>query len=67
MDSGDLREVKEIQMAHLALRYAHRRVQESERVFALSSSTERFGPIIAGIVLREGTHSFVLIDGYRRD
>jgi hypothetical protein len=67
MDPGHLREVKEIEMAHLALRYAHKRIQRSERVFALASSIERFGPMIAVIVLRERTHSFVLIDGTLRD
>jgi len=67
MEGGDLRELKEIKMAHLALRYAHKRIQRSERFFALASSIERFGPMIAVIVLREGTHSFVLIDGTLRD
>ena len=67
MEGGHLREVKEIKMAHLALRYAHKRIQRYERVFALASSIECFGPMIAVIVLREGTHSFVLIDGYLRD
>jgi hypothetical protein len=51
MEGGDLRELKEIGMAHLALRYAHK----------------RFGPVIAVIVLRERTHSFVLYDDDLRD
>ena len=67
MDGGGLRELKGIEMAHLALCYAPSRVQRSERGFGLASSIERFGPMIAVIVLRVGTHSFVLIDGYRRD
>jgi len=66
MDSGYLREVKEIEIALLALRYAHTRIQRPERVFALASSIERFGQIIPVIVLREGTGCFVLIDGYLR-
>jgi hypothetical protein len=67
MDGGHHREVKEIQMAHLALRYAHSRVQRSERVLGLASSIEGFGPMIAVIVLRVGTHPFVLIDGTLRE
>ena len=51
MDAGHLREVKEIEMAQLHLRYAHK----------------RFGPVIAVIVLRERTHSFVLYDDDLRD
>ena len=67
MDGGDLREVKKIEMAHLALRYAHSRIQRPDKVFALARCIERFGQILAVIVLKEGTHSFVLIDGYLRD
>jgi ParB family chromosome partitioning protein len=66
MDSGHLREVKEIEIAHLDLRYAYSRIHRPERVFALASSIERFGQILAVIVLREGMNSFVLIDGYLR-
>ena len=66
MDTGHLREVKEIEVAHLDLRYAHTRIQRPERVFALASSIERFGQILPVIVLREGVNSFVLIDGYLR-
>ncbi|MDI7262059.1 MAG: ParB N-terminal domain-containing protein, partial [Thermodesulfobacteriota bacterium] len=42
------------------------RIHRPERVFALASSIERFGQIIPVIVLREGTSSFVLIEGYLR-
>jgi len=66
MDSGHLREVKEIEIAHLHLRYAHTRVHGPERVSSLASSIERFGQIIPVIALREGVDSFVLIDGYLR-
>ena len=66
MDSGHLREVKEIEIAHLHLRYAHTRVHGPERVSSLASSIERFGQIIPVIALREGMDSFVLIDGYLR-
>jgi ParB-like chromosome segregation protein Spo0J len=66
MDPGDSREVKEIEMAHLDLRYAHTRIERPERVLALASSLERFGQILPVIVLREGVNSFVLIDGYLR-
>ena len=67
MESGQhLREVKEIEMAHLDLRYAHTRIQRPERVLAMANSIERFGQILPVIVLREGVNSFVLIDGFLR-
>ena len=66
MDSGHLREVKEIEIAHLHLRYVHTRVQRPEKVSSLAGSIERFGQIIPVIVLREGVDSLVLIDGYLR-
>ena len=66
MDIGHLREVKEIEIAHLVLRYAPMRIQRPERVMALASSIERFGQIIPVIALREEIHSFILIDGYLR-
>jgi len=66
MDTGHLREVKEIEVAHLDLRYAHTRIQRPERVFALAISIERFGQILPVIVLREEINSFILIDGYLR-
>ena len=65
MDSGHLREVKEIEIAQLHLRYAHTRIERPERVFALASSIERFGQILPVIVLKE-SDSFVLLDGYQR-
>jgi ParB family chromosome partitioning protein len=58
--------VKEIEIAHLKLRYAHTRIHRPERVSSLASSIERFGQIIPVIALREGMDSLVLIDGYLR-
>src|SRR4030042_3143831 len=66
MDSGHLREVKEIEIAHLKLRYAHARIYRPERISSLASSIEGFGQIIPVIALREGMDSLVLIDGYLR-
>jgi len=66
MDPGHLREVKEIEIAQLHLRYAHTRIEWPQRAIALASSIERFGQILPVIVLREGVNSFVLIDGYLR-
>jgi ParB family transcriptional regulator, chromosome partitioning protein len=65
MDSGHLREVKEIEIAQLHLRYAHTRIEWPQKVLALANSIERFGQILPVIVLREG-NCFVLIDGYLR-
>jgi ParB-like chromosome segregation protein Spo0J len=66
MDPGHLREVREIEIAQLHLRYAHTRIEWPQRVLALANSIERFGQILPVIVLREGDTSFVLIDGYLR-
>ncbi len=66
MDSGHLREVKEVEIAHLQLRYAHTRIHRPERVSSLASSIEHFGQIIPVIVLRGAMNSLVLIDGYLR-
>jgi ParB family chromosome partitioning protein len=66
MDPGYLREVREIEIAQLQLRYAHTRIEWPQRVLALANSIERFGQILPVIVLRQGDNSFVLIDGYLR-
>ena len=66
MDFGQFREVKEIEIAQIHLRYAHTRIEWPQRVLALASSIERFGQILPVIVLREGINSFVLLDGYLR-
>jgi ParB family transcriptional regulator, chromosome partitioning protein len=66
MDSGHHREVKEIEIGQLRLRYAHTRIERPEKVLALASSIERFGQVLPVIVLREGDHSLVLLDGYLR-
>ncbi len=66
MDPGHLREVKEIEIGQLHLRYGHTRIEWPQRVLALASSIERFGQILPVIVLREEGNCFVLIDGYLR-
>jgi len=66
MDPGHLREVKEIEIAQLHLRYGHTRIEWPQRVLALASSIERFGQILPVIVLRGEGNSFVLLDGYLR-
>lgn len=66
MDVGHVREIKEIEIGRLDLRYVHTRIQRVERVSTLISSMERFGQILPVIVLREATESLVLIDGYQR-
>jgi hypothetical protein len=63
---GPVREIKEIEMGRLELRYAHTRIQKVERVSSLIRSMERFGQILPVIVLREATERLVLIDGYQR-
>lgn len=66
MRDGYLREVKEIEIAHLAFRYAHTRIARPERVSSLAGSIERFGQIIPVITLGEGPCCYVLLDGYLR-
>ena len=66
MDSGYFREVKEIEMGQVHLRYAHTRMEWPEKVLALASSIERIGQILPVIVLREEGQGFVLLDGYLR-
>jgi len=66
MDVGHVREIKEIEIAQIDLRYAHTRIQRPERLCSLSGSIERFGQILPVIVLREATETLVLIDGYQR-
>lgn len=66
MDSGYFREVKEIEMGQVHLRYAHTRMEWPEKVLALASSMERIGQILPMIVLREEGQGYVLLDGYLR-
>jgi len=59
---GRLREIKEVEITKLHLRYAPTRIERPERVLALAASIERVGQIIPVIALR----TFVLLDGYLR-
>jgi hypothetical protein len=59
---GHLREIKDIEIAQLHLRYAHTRIERPERVLALAASIERIGQIVPVIVL----NAIVLLDGYLR-
>jgi len=65
MESGHLREIKEIEIAQIHLRYAHTRIERPKESLALAGSIECVGQIIPVIVVREGM-IFVLLDGYLR-
>ena len=65
MEVGHLREIKEIEIAQLCLRYAHTRIERPKESLSLASSIEQVGQIIPVIVVREGK-IFVLLDGYLR-
>ena len=65
MESGHLREIKEIEIAQFHLRYAHTRIERPKESLALAGSIECVGQIIPVIVVREGM-IFVLLDGYLR-
>ena len=62
MKSGHLREIKEIEIARLNLRYAYTRIDRPKESLALAASIERVGQIVPVIV--SGT--LVLLDGYLR-
>ncbi len=62
MDGRYLREIKEIEIAHLNLRYAHTRVARPAKVLALTASIERIGQIVPVTIL----DTLVLLDGYLR-
>jgi hypothetical protein len=66
MDHGHIRELKQIEIAHLVFRYAHTRIHKPEMVCSLVSSIERWGQIIPVITLGEAPCCFVLLDGYLR-
>jgi len=61
-----VREVKEIEIAHLVFRYAHTRIHRPEMVSSLAGSIEGCGQIIPVITLWEGPYCYVLLDGYLR-
>ena len=56
------REIREIEIAQLDLRYAHTRIERPKESLALAASLERTGQIVPVIV----TKAFVLLDGYLR-
>jgi ParB-like chromosome segregation protein Spo0J len=64
--SGSIIEIREIEIAHIDLRYAHTRLQSPEMVSSLAASIESSSPITPVITVKEGDFSFVLIDGYLR-
>jgi ParB family transcriptional regulator, chromosome partitioning protein len=56
------REIREIEIAQLDLRYAHTRIERPKESLTLAASIERAGQIVPVIV----TKAFVLLDGYLR-
>lgn len=63
---GAIIEIREIEIAHIHLRYAHTRLQSTERVSSLAACIENSSPITPVITVKEDDFSFVLIDGYLR-
>jgi ParB family chromosome partitioning protein len=59
---GHLREIREIEIGQLNLRFAHTRIERPRESIALAASIERAGQIIPVIV----TKTFVLLDGFLR-
>lgn len=60
-----IREIKEIEITQLNLRYAHTRIERAKETLALAASIEHIGQIIPVIVIGEEM-TFVLLDGYLR-
>jgi len=58
--------VKDVEIAHLDLRYGHTRVRRADMVSSLVNSIERCGQLTPVITVEQGSFSFVLIDGYLR-
>ncbi|MFH1082984.1 MAG: ParB/RepB/Spo0J family partition protein [Pseudomonadota bacterium] len=63
---GSIIEIREIEIAHIDLRYAHTRLQSTEMVCSLAACIENASAITPVITVKEGDFSFVLIDGYLR-
>jgi ParB family chromosome partitioning protein len=59
-------EIREVEIAHLDLRYAHTRLYRPEMVSSLAACIENSAPISPVSTVKEGDFSFVLIDGYLR-
>jgi hypothetical protein len=59
---GHLRQIREIEIAQLDLRYACTRIERPKESLALAASIERIGQLVPVIV----TSTFVLLDGYLR-
>ena len=57
-----VREIKEIEIAQLNLRYACTRIERPKESLALAAAIERLGQIVPVIV----TNTYVLLDGYVR-
>ena len=57
-----VREIKEIEIAQLDLRYACTRIERPKESLALAAAIERLGQIVPVIV----TNAFILLDGYVR-
>jgi ParB-like chromosome segregation protein Spo0J len=62
METGHLREIKEIEIAQLNLRYASTRIDRLKERLVLAASIERVGQIVPVIV----SGAMVLLDGYLR-
>lgn len=58
--------VKEIEIAHLNLRYGHTRIHRPEAVLSLARSVERFGQLSPVISVYESAVCYILLDGYLR-
>lgn len=58
--------VKIIEHHCLQMRYAHLRSENSKTIEKLATSIEQFGQLVPVVIVPEGEHQWVLIDGYHR-
>jgi transcriptional regulator with XRE-family HTH domain len=64
--SAAIIEIREVEIAHIDLRYAHTRLYRPEMVSSLAACIENSSLISPVSTVKEGDFSFVLIDGYLR-
>src|SRR5271163_4189363 len=66
MDGMMDKNVRIIEQHCLQMRYAHLRAENSKTIEKLATSIEQFGQLVPVVIVPEGEHQWVLIDGYHR-
>ncbi len=61
-----MRTIKNIEIAHLNLRYEYTRIRQSAAVLKMAGSIERFGQLMPVMAFSNDEGGHTLIDGYLR-